>query len=120
MGGTLAVIRTQKGWEFMDREGCRVQVRSLANPTGRWVNGQPVDFRGDGCDRYALVVFEGLEAKSLLVFERDHLADVGQALNKRHPNEDTTLQLGQADYRAIMGDPEKFANLGVQVFTLST
>jgi len=117
-GGTMATSRTQKGWDFMDPEGRRVQVRYLANPLGPWVNGHVVDFRGGGCDRYALVVFEGLDVKSLLVFDNEHMGEVGRALGKRHPGQDDTLQLSQANYRAILSDPERFAPLGIRVVDL--
>lgn len=119
LGGTLATSRTQKGWDLMDPEGRRVQVRYLANPIGPWVNGHLIDFRGDGCDRYALVIFEGLDAKSMLVFDQSQMAGICALLSKRHPNQEHTLQLGQANYRAIMNDPQLFAGLGVQVLNLA-
>jgi hypothetical protein len=118
LGGTLAVSRTQKGWDLRDPEGRRVQVRYLANPEGKWVNEHLVDFRDDGCDRYALVVFEGLEVKSMLVFDTDHMAAVGAALGKRHPGQDRMLALTQANYRILLADPDRFAPLGVQVLEL--
>lgn len=118
LGGTLAASRTQKGWDFMDPDGRRVQVRYLANPLGSWVNGHVVDFRGGGCDRYALVIFEALDALSLIVFDYAHLADVCRALGKRHPDQVDTLQLGQANYLAIVGAPDRFAGLGVEVIDL--
>lgn len=105
LGGTLAASRTQKGWDFIDPDGHRVQVRYLANPSVPWVNGHVVDFRGGGCDRYALVVFEALDARSLIVFDHAYLADVGHALGKRHPDQEDVLQLGQANYLALIADP---------------
>jgi hypothetical protein len=101
-------------------EGRRVQVRYLANPLGPWVNGHLVDFRGNGCDLCVLVIFEGLDVKSLVVFNHAHMAEVGSALSKRHPDQENTLQLGQANYRAIVSAPERFAQLGVQVFGLGS
>ena len=118
VGGTLAESRTQKGWDFMDLEDRRVQVRYLANPVDRWVNEHVVDFRDGGCDRYALVIFEGLDAKSLLVFDHGYLAAVCTALGKRHIDQEDTLGLTQANYRAITGDPARFAELGVQFVDL--
>ena len=64
-----------------------------------------VQLRGDGCDRYALVIFEGLDAKSTLVFDQSQIAGIGALLSKRHPNQEHTLQLGEANYRTIMNDP---------------
>jgi len=118
LGGTLAESRTQKGWDFRDPDGRRVQVRYLANPEGRWVNEHLVDFRGDGCDRYALVVFEGLNVRSMLVFDAHRLAAVGSALGKRHPDQDRMLALTQANYRSLCADPDRYAPLGVQVLDL--
>ena len=85
----------------------------------RWVNAHLVDFRGDGCDRYALVIFEGLDAKSMLVFDQSQMAGICALLSKRHPNQEHTLQLGQSHYRAIMNDLQRFAGLGVQVLNLA-
>jgi hypothetical protein len=119
LGGTLATSRTQKGWDFMDPEGRRVQVRYLANPADQWVNGHLIDFRGAGCNRYALVIFEALDAKSLLVFDHSQMAGICALLSKRHPDQENTLQLGQANYRAIVNSPQPFAQLGVQVLNLS-
>ena len=114
----MAASRTQKGWDFTDPEGRRVQVRYLANPADRWVNEHVVDFRADGCDRYALVVIEALDAKNLLVFEHEHLTEVCRVLGKRHPDQENVLGLTQVNYRAILSDPRRFASLGVQVLSL--
>lgn len=108
----------QKGYDLVTPAGEFVQVRYLANPAGEWVNGHLVDFRG-GCDRYALLVVEDLDAKSLLAFTRETMPDVCGALKKRHPNQDTTLQLTQANYRTLLADPQRFAPLGVNVFRLT-
>lgn len=81
------------------------------------MNGHLVEFQ-DGCDRYALLMVEDLDAKSLLAFTRKTTPDVCRALRKRHPNQDTTLQLTQANYRTLLADPPGFAPLGVNVFRL--
>jgi hypothetical protein len=118
LGGSLAASRTQKGWDLRDPGNRRVQVRYLANPDGRWVNEHLVDFRDDGCDRYALVVFEGLDLKCMLVFDADQMEAVGAAFGKRHPGQDRMLALTQANYRILLADPDRFASLGVQFFEL--
>jgi hypothetical protein len=74
--------------------------------------------RGGGCGLYALVIFEGLVAKSLLVFDHVRMAELGRALGKRHPDQENTLQMGQANYRAMTGNPGRFHDLGVQVVDL--
>jgi hypothetical protein len=119
IGGSMATSRTQKGWDFTDPAGQRVQVRYLANPQGPWVNEHLVDFRSGGCDRYALLVVEAFEPKALLVFDGDHMASVGAALGKRHGDQERTLQLTQVNYKALMAAPGAFAELGVQVLNLS-
>ena len=119
VGGEMAQSRIQKGWDFTDTDGRRVQVRYLANPAGRWVNEHLVDFRGDGCDRYALVLFEALDLVGMATFDRAGLAHVGAALKKRHTDQDRTLQFTAANFRAIVADPERFAALGVEYVDLS-
>jgi hypothetical protein len=120
IGGTMAASRTQKGWDFTDPEGHRVQVRYLANPAGPWVNEHLVDFRGDHCDRYALLVIEGFEPKTLLVFEASHMAPVCSALAKRHGDQEHTLQLTQRNYKDLLTERAPFSTLGVVVVDLTS
>jgi hypothetical protein len=119
VGGEMAQSRVQKGWDFTDVFGRRVQVRYLANPAGRWANEHLVDFRGDGCDRYVLVLFEALDLVGVIVFERVGLAQVGAALKKRHPGQDETLQFTASNFRSIAAEPERFAALGARFVDLS-
>jgi hypothetical protein len=112
LGGELATSRVQKGHDLVIETGETVQVKYLANPEGTWVNEHPVDFRG-GCDRYALLIVEALDAKALVVFSREGLAGVCSELGKRHPNQDLTLQFTQANYRAIATRPARFEPFGV-------
>lgn len=119
LGGQLATSRVQKGWDVATLAGDHVQVRYLTNPAGEWVNGHLVDFSGD-CDRYALVVFEALDPKALIVFSRGQLGGVCAALGKRHGNQQSTLQLTQANYLRLVADPVGFAALGVEVIPLGT
>jgi hypothetical protein len=112
VGGEMAKSRVQKGWDFTDTDGRRVQVRYLANPDGRWVNEHLVDFRGEGCDRYALVLFEALDLVGIVVFEREAIAQLGAALKKRHPGQGEMLQFTAANFRSIAAEPERFAALG--------
>ena len=67
--------------------------------------------RGNGCDVYALGVFEALDVKSLLVFDKERLLEVGAALGKRHPGQGEVLQLTQSNYRTIVGEQPRFAEL---------
>ncbi len=119
ISGTMAASRTQKGWDFTDPDGRRVQVRYLANPAGPWVNEHLVDFRGDQCDRYALLVIEAFEPKTLVVFDALHMAAVGSVLAKRHGDQQHTLQLTQRNYKELLTERARFANLGVVVVDLT-
>ena len=112
VGGALATSRVQKGHDLVTETGETVQVKYLANPEGTWVNEHPVDFRG-GCDRYALLIVEALDAKALVVFSREGLAGVCSELGKRHPNQELTLQFTRANYQAIATRPERFEPFGV-------
>ena len=67
-------------------------------------------------DDYAVVFFEGLAVRAIIVFRRETLAGVAAALKKRHPNQDKVLQLGQADFNKIIGNPEAFEEHGVTCF----
>jgi hypothetical protein len=118
LGGALATSRVQKGHDLVTSDGQKVQVRYvanpyLANPGDPWVNEHVVDFRGD-IDLYALLIVEALDAKTLLIFSRPLLASVASALRKRHPNQDTTIQLTRRNYQQLLAEEERFRALGVQ------
>ena len=115
LGGTLASNRVQKGWDFLDPEGRTVQVRYVANPAGTWVNEPLVDFRG-GCERFALVVYEALHARALVVFSAETIALVNARLAKRHRDLDVCLGLTQRNYAEMIATPHEFAPLGVEIF----
>lgn len=115
----LAASRVQKGYDLTEASGRRVQVRYLANPGDRWVNEHLVDFRAD-CDRYALVVFEAFDPKSVLVFDRTTIGDVCAALGKRHPNQDVVLQLTRRNYQQLLDMRQDFVRLGVVVIDLNS
>ena len=119
-----ATNRVQRGWDLSTPAGRRVQVKYLANPSGSWINGIAITFGSDPADTdnphdFAVVFFEALLPVSVIVFGREQLADVYVRLRKRHPNPGTTLQLTEANYRAIVADSKGFAQLGVSVFDLT-
>lgn len=86
----------------------------MANPAGAWVNEPLIDFRG-GCERFALVVYEALDARALLVFSADTIAAVNARLAKRHRNLDVCLGLTQRNYAEIVTSAGEFSPLGVEV-----
>jgi hypothetical protein len=65
-GDRLADSPVQKGWDLISPEGRTTQVRYVANPRGKWVNGHEVKFVA-GVDRYALVLYESLESMRVSV-----------------------------------------------------
>lgn len=115
VGGQLAASRVQKGYDVVGPQGERIQVKYLANPPGRWVNEHHLRFTAD-MDQYALVLFENLDAKAVVIFPQATLSQVGQALGKRHPHQDRTLQLTQHNWQQILASPESFARLGVKIY----
>ena len=115
LGGTLATSRVQKGYDLVTPDGRRVQVKYLANPSGIWRNGHAVVFSGE-TDDYAVVFFEGFDVRAIILFRRESLAGVCAALKKRHPDQERVLQLGQANFNKIVGNPGAFEEYGVTCF----
>ena len=115
LAGTLASSRVQKGHDLITPDGRRVQVKYLANPSGAWRNGHTVDF-GGGMDDYAVVFFEGLGIRAILLFRRETIGSVCALLKKRHLNQDRTLQLGQVDFNKIVGNARLFEAIGVSCY----
>jgi hypothetical protein len=72
----------------------------------------------DGADDYALVFFEGFDVRAVVVFPRETLGRVCVALKKRHPNQEKTLQLTQANFNNLIGHAEKFDKLEFSVLFL--
>lgn len=115
VGGKLAGSRVQKGYDVIGPDGERIQVKYLANPEGRWDNGHCVQFTED-MDYYAVVFFEHLRVTTVLIFRRESLFEVCQELKKRHPNQETILQITPANFRRLLSESEQFSRFGVRVF----
>ena len=113
LGGTLANSRVQKGYDLTTTDGRRVQVKYLANPTGGWRNEHPVIF-SDDMDDYAVVFFEGLDVRAILIFQRETLGEVCATLKKRHPNQERVLLLTQANFITLVSRSEEFERFGVR------
>ena len=105
LGGKLAENQVQKGWDLIDENNNKVQIKYLANTREKWVNGHDVKFP-DGVDFFALVVFEHHAPQSVLVFNRAHIELLCRVLNKRHANQHSGIQLTQTNYQTIMNDVE--------------
>lgn len=118
-----ATNRVQRGWDLVTPAGRRVQVKYLANPSEGWINGIAITFGADRDDpddphAFAVMFIEALLPVSVLVFGPERLGEVCAKLGKRHPNQERTLQLTEANYRRILAAPSDFAALGVTVFDL--
>lgn len=117
LDGELASNRVQRGWDVM-AGGRRVQVKYLANASDEvWVNEHHVHVTAD-MDDYAIVFFEALLPVSAIVFPCDGLQDIGAELGKKHPNQAATLQLTRVNYRQLMAERDRFAELGVRIYDL--
>ncbi len=116
LSGRLPESRVQEGYDVLaGPSDARVQVRYLANPAGSWVNEHVIKMK-KSLDYYALVIFEALQPVAVLVFPKETLAAVCEALGKRHPAQDTTLQFTQHNFTQIRGVRERYARHGVTVF----
>ena len=115
LNGTLATSRVQKGYDLITQDGNRVQVKYLANPSGRWRNEHTIVFAPE-TDRYALVFFEDFEVEAVLIFPRERLSEACFALKKRHPDQENKLQFTQVNYRSIVNNVADFEKLGVTCF----
>jgi hypothetical protein len=114
-GGRIATSRIQVAHDLVLGDGTTVQVRYLANPAGSWVNEHVVHNR-PGVDRYALVLLEAFTVVGVLAFPTGRLAAIGQALGKRHPRQDETLQFTRRNWWTIRDNPNQFRSLGMQVW----
>lgn len=107
-GDTPATNPVQKGWDLMFSEGITTQVKYVANPVGKWVNGHDINFRTNDCDRYALVMFEDLVPVTVVIFDRKGLGAVCSRLRKRHPHQDEILQITPANINQLKAEREAF------------
>lgn len=117
LDGTLAASPVQKDYDLTTPAGEKVQVRYLANRSGlpgAWVNEHRV-ISVPGVDRYALVVFEGFRPLAVLVFPFD-LTQINAALKKKAPKQDYELQFTRANFLQIMGERQRFQELGMQIW----
>ena len=115
--------REQKGFDLEGPSGEKIEVKYVAQVTNKdgtinWKNWHTVKFN-EYRDKYALVVFVDLLPRHMFVFSKHKIGDLCQALGKKHPQQDTTLQFTKTSYHTIVENQEKFKNLGVVVYTLT-
>jgi hypothetical protein len=114
LNASKADSRVQKGYDLTRTNGRKVQVKYLCNPSRGWINEHYVYF-ADGVDDYALVIFEGLDLRSVIVFARESISQVTALLKKRHPNRDLSIQFTQQNYRTILARQAEFLGLGIEL-----
>jgi hypothetical protein len=112
--GQLVESRVQPDYDIIGPEGERIQVKYLANPLDKWINEHEIKFTPN-MDSYALVFFENLQLVAVLLFSQAGIEGVCQALKKRHPNQDKSLQLTQRNFRQILDSAETFQRFGARV-----
>lgn len=116
-GGELVKNRVQKGYDVVGSDGERIQVKYLANPLNTGINGHIIQFP-DEADLYAVVVFENLLPRSVLVFTRESLGPVYDRLGKRHKGRGERLELTKANTETILSNAQEFSKIGITVYPL--
>jgi hypothetical protein len=112
LGGERALTPVQAEWDVETPAGQHVQVKYLANSGDRWVNEHSVRIT-PAMDADAIVFYDALMPVAVVLMPARRLAEIGQALGNRHPNQETTLQLTRQNYLRLLGDPVVFGALGV-------
>jgi len=116
-GGELVKNRVQKGYDVVGYDGERIQVKYLANPLNTGVNGHIIQFP-DEADLYAVVVFENLLPRSVLVFTRESLGPAYDRLGKRHKGRGERLELTKVNTETILSNAQEFSKIGITVYPL--
>jgi len=96
----------------LDKDGTQVQIKSLSNLSGKWVNEHLIQFTGS-VGAYAIVFFTDLRPETVLIFPKQQLKHICERLRKRHPKQDTELQLTQRNFGQILAEKRAFAYLAV-------
>jgi len=116
-GGELVKNRVQKGYDVVGSDGKRIQVKYLANPLNENKNGHTIQFPNEA-DLYAVVVFENLLPRSVLVFTRESVGPVYDRLGKRHKGRGYRLELTKANTETIALNAQEFRAMGIAVYPL--
>lgn len=115
LDGTLAPSPVQKDWD-VEVGSEHVQVRYLANAPGHWVNEHRVTSL-PGADRYAMSSSRrsppALCSCSPTTSPRSAPRSASGTRTRIACSSFT-----QANYRAVIGEPDRFRGLDVRVFTL--
>lgn len=112
-GQSIDPVRTGYDVELEDKT--LVQVRSLSNPSGKWMNEHYIKFTS-GVAAYGIVFFNDLRPKTVIVFPKEQLAHICERLGKKHGMQDRELQLGQLNFEQILAEKSIFAGLGMRIW----
>lgn len=118
LGVSRASSRVQKGYDLIYDDGRKIQVKYLSNPNSNWRNEHHVKFTSE-VDEFALVVFEAHRLVAILILPATSIQDVCLVLKKRHPNQETGLQLTRRNFLTLMERQEEFKRYGVRVLVPS-
>lgn len=113
LGGNLAAHVNQPDWDIELDDGTKVQVKCLANRDDTpWTGGHTVLFPANPqVTLYVLVVVLDLRPSSVLVFHRERMGDLYDALGATHPGRGTRLDFYEAKYRRILASRDEFAGM---------
>lgn len=118
--GKPAQSPVQAHWDVRSPGIGHVQVKYLANSgDARWVNEHLVKV-SEPMDAYAIVFFESLLPVSVVMLPARGLGKVAAALAKRHPDQETTLQLTRSNYVRLISELSVFRPLGVRAWRAPT
>lgn len=111
----IADSRVQKEYDLIRPNGRFVQVKYLCNSSQKWVNEHTIYFN-EHVDDYALVIFENLDLRSILIFPRESVSQAARLLQKRHAHQDKSIQFTQRNYKTILVKQDDFSELGIEIF----
>ena len=115
LDATKADSRVEKGFDLIKSDGRRVQVKSLSNPNeAKWRNEITMKF-DELVDDFALVIYEDLRIKTVLVFPKETLIQICEKLGKKHGRTDSELQFTRSNFHRILNASEEFRLLGLQI-----
>lgn len=114
-----SVNPVQRSYDIILEDGTHIQVKSLSNPDGKWVNEHEIKFTGQ-VDTYAIVFFKNLRPEVIIVFPKHQLKYICERLGKKHGEQDIQLKLTQRDFELILAERDDFVGLGLRIWSYET
>lgn len=114
--GTRPPSPVQAHWDVEARGVGHIQVKYVANSgSERWVNEHTVRVN-EFMQAYAIVFYESLLPVSVILMPSQRLVEIGHALDKHHPNQESVLRLTRRNYVRLREELGLFRPLGVRVW----